>query len=522
MSAIITDQLRILNAGNFVSAATSTVNSYYSFVGLPNATNYSSTWDANPPAPKDSFDQEDDYWDTMIALKKITSSDVSRMVSRYTWTSGVTYDMYRGDISRTNIAQPSGATSLYASKYFIVNEDYKVYICLQNGTDPENTTGRPSLDQPTFTDLEPKTAGDSGDGYIWKYLFTIKPSDISKFDSTNFMPVPTEWETSSDNASVRDNASTSGQLKIATIINRGAGIGTANRTYTGVPIGGDGSGAEATIVINNDAKVESINIAKGGSGYTYGTIDLVAGGVPVGTTTPVFNVIIPPQGGHGEDIYRELGATNVLVYSKIENDSENPDFITGNQIARIGIVENPQAFESTSNLNISKASSLYGLKLIGAGYTTATFDLDGQVTQTVGVGSTAVGRVVSYDQTTGVLKYWQDKSLVGFNTDGSLKTDPKYGYSLHGFTANPDTGGNVNITSNEGTLGIDTNFGTLGSPGISTIINNRTYYLGQSFTQGVSNPEVKKYSGNIIYVDNRPSITRSANQREDIKVILQF
>ena len=217
-----------------------------------------------------------------------------------------------------------------------------------------------------------------------------------------------------------------------------------------------------------------------------------------------------------------MGATNVLVYSKIENDTENPDFITGNQIARIGIVENPQGFDSSSNLSLSKASSLYALKLIGAGYTTATFNLDGQVTQTVGVGSTAVGRVVSYDQTTGVLKYWQDKSLVGFNTDGSLKTDPTYGYSLHSFSATPATGGSVNIASNEGTLGIDTNFGTSGNPGISTVINNRTYYLGQSFTQGVSNPEVKKYSGNIIYVDNRPSITRSANQREDIKVILQF
>ena len=522
MSAIITDQLRILNAKNFVSAATSTVNSYYSFVGLPNATNYSSTWESNPPAPKDSFDQEDDYWDTMIALKKITASDVRRMVNKNTWTSGITYDMYRGDISRSNTAKPSGATNLYAAKYYVVNEDYKVYICLQNGTDPENTSGRPSLDQPTFTDLEPKSAGDSGDGYIWKYLFTIKPSDITKFDSTNFIPVPTDWETSTDNSAVRDNASTSGQLKIITITNRGAGIGTANRTYTGVPVNGDGSGAEATIVINNDAKVESVNVSKGGSGYTYGTLDLTAGGVPTGTTVPVFNVIIPPQGGHGADVYRELGATNVLVYSKIENDASNPDFITGNQIARIGIVENPEAYNSTANLDLSKASSLYALKLIGAGYTTATFNLDGQVTQTIGIGSTAVGRVVSYDQTTGVLKYWQDKSLVGFNSDGSLKTDPTYGYSLHGFTATPDTGGSVNIASNEGTLGIDTNFGTAGSPGISTIINNRTYYLGQSFNQGVSNPEVKKYSGNIIYVDNRPSITRSANQREDIKVILQF
>ena len=211
MSAIITDQLRILNAKNFVSAATSSVNSYYAFVGLPNPSNYSSTWDANPPSPKDSFDQEDDYWDTMIALKKITSSDVRRVVNKHTWTSGITYDMYRGDISRTNTAKPSGATNLYSAKYFIVNEDFKVYICLQNGTDPENVSGRPSLDQPTFTDLEPKAAGDSGDGYIWKYLYTIKPGDIAKFDSTNFMPVPDDWETSTANAAVRDNASSSGQ-----------------------------------------------------------------------------------------------------------------------------------------------------------------------------------------------------------------------------------------------------------------------------------------------------------------------
>jgi hypothetical protein len=66
-------------------------------------------------------------------------------------------------------------------------------------------------------------------------------------------------------------------------------------------------------------------------------------------------------------------------------------------------------------------------------------------------------------------------------------------------------------------LGIDTSF-----TGVSTTINNRKYYLGQPFVSGVSNPEVEKYSGNIIYVDNRPSITRSSNQKEDIKVILQF
>ena len=41
---------------------------------------------------------------------------------------------------------------------------------------------------------------------------------------------------------MRQNASTSGQLKIVTVRNRGVGLGTANITYTRVPIQGDGTG----------------------------------------------------------------------------------------------------------------------------------------------------------------------------------------------------------------------------------------------------------------------------------------
>ena len=515
MAAIITDQIRILNAKNFVAGVTSSSNSYYSFIGLPNSTDIQSDWDVNPPSPKDNFDEENNYWDTMIALKKINSSDIRQVVQKRIWSSGTTYDMYRHDYSRSNTAKVSGATNLYSAYYYILNSDYKVYICLQNGTTPENPNGRPSLDEPTFTDLEPRSAGSSGDGYIWKYLYTVKPSDIVKFESTDFMPVPLDWETGTDNASIRDN-SVDGSIKIVTITNRGVGLGTANRTYTRVPIKGDGTGAECTIVINNDREVDSVTISSQGSGYTYGNVDLVSGGVPTGSTIPIFNTIISPQGGHGYDIYRELGAYNALLYSRIENDVENPDFITGNQIARVGIVKNPQAFGG-SLLVLDKASALSALRLTGVGYSSATFAADSYITQTVGTGITAVGRIVNYDQNTGVLKYWQDRTFAGFTTAGIGITNPTYGFNLTEFTNSPSAGGNVVISGGSVSLSISTSF-----TGVSTVINNRTYYFGQSFTNGVSSPEVKKYSGSIIYVDNRPSITRSSNQKEDIKVILQF
>jgi len=516
MAAIITDQIRILNAKNFVAGVSTSNNSYYSFVGLTDPSKIQSDWDNDPPAPVDNFSNMNDYWDTAIALKKINATDVRQVVKRNSWTSGTTYDYYRPDYGISNPPKHAQGTSLYSSNYFVVNSDFRVYICLKNGTSPEQPDGKPSLDEPTFTDLEPKPAGTSGDGYIWKYLYTIKPSELVKFDSTDFMPVPTDWSTGSDNAAVRDNA-VDGGIKVVIIQNRGVGLGTANRTYTRVPIKGDGTGAECTVVVNADQQIGTVEITNQGSGYTFGTVDIVAGGLPRPDSYPQLDVIIPPTGGHGKDIYKELGATNALIYSRIENDPENPDFITGNQIARIGIIENPQSFGSSSLLTLDKASAAYAMRLTGTGYSSATFTADTIITQTTGTGVTAIGKVISYDQETGVLKYWQDRTMAGFTTVGSATTTPIYGLQSDRFTADIATGGSLSITGGSISLSINNTF-----DGLSTSINNKTYYLGQTFTSGLSNPEVKKYSGNMLYLDHRPAITRSSNQKEDIKVILQF
>ena len=39
---------------------------------------------------------------------------------------------------------------------------------------------------------------------------------------------------------------------------------------------------------------------------------------------------------------------------------------------------------------------------------------------------------------------------------------------------------------------------------------------------GVSDPEIKKYSGEIIYIDNRAPITRTASQKEEVKIVIEF
>ena len=108
---------------------------------------------------------------------------------------------------------------------------------------------------------------------------------------------------------------------------------------------------------------------------------------------------------------------------------------------------------------------LKGLSPNDDDYKTTTFTSNSFITQQVGTGQTAVGRVVSYDKTTGVLRYWQDRSLVGFNTDGTQQATPTYGFELNQFSGEPITGGNLKIVGGTKDLYIDSGFGSASSPG---------------------------------------------------------
>tara|TARA_B100001113_G_scaffold258441_1_gene213583 strand:+ start:1820 stop:3358 length:1539 start_codon:yes stop_codon:yes gene_type:complete len=512
MPAVITDQIRVLNATNFVSGISTSDNSYYVFIGLPNATDVASDWNTNTPSPIDNFDNHDNIYDTLISAKKINSTDVLRVIKKITWTTGTIYEMYRQDISINNLSKQTSSTSLYGSNFYVMNKDYRVYECIFNGAAPSNSgKGIISLQEPVHTDLQPRLESD---GYVWKYLYTIKPSDIIKFDSADYIPVPDDWATNTDVADVR-NAAVDGKIEQIVVENTSSAAYQFNGTKNNVPIKGDGQDGLASVTFIN-GKPDSVQVTNGGTGYSFGTLDLDS--VVTGSGAS-FSVIVPPPGGHGADIYRELGANKVLIYSRIENaDVTNPDFPTGNQFARIGIVENPQIFGTNNQLTAASASGVFGLRLAGVAATSMSVATDGDVTQTIGIGSTAIGKIIGYDSVTKTLQYWQDRSLA---LDTSTGSKPTYGYRLNKFTSSPGAGGNTNVTvtttTGTATLPIDTGF-----TGVSTTVNSRTYYFGQSYTNGLANPEIKKYSGNIIYIDNRPEVTRATNQREDIKIILEF
>ena len=517
MAAIVTDQFRILNAENFVNSVTDSSNSYYVFVGLsnPDVVGFGRTtdWDTNTPDPTDSFDYLKFTGDNMSFGKKVTSANIKRVVRRIDWVQGTKYEIYRHDYSYPNNTSPiTKSARLYDANYYVMNSEYKVYICIDNGSSGINTSGNASLDEPTFTDLEPSKAGVSGDGYVWKYLYTVSPSDIVKFDSTEYISLPNDWASSSNAqiSAVRSNGDSTvneNQIKKVYIENRG--FGYVEGSFE-VDILGDGTGGKVIVDVDSNGRITNTTVSSGGKGYTYGIVDL--GSINTNASIDANLIpIIPPSNGHGYDIYKELGADRVLVYARFDDSTR--DFPTDVTFSQIGIVKNPTEYTSNTIYAENQFSALGAIKFDGT--ITGSVSVGDKISQSV-TGGTAKGFVASYDEETKVLKYFQDRS--SYLNQNTFNNKDYSGVTISAKVLDFESSSSP-VTSNLGfSAGIHTSF-----TGISTNpTGTKLISLGTQITQGLGDPEINKTSGDIIYIDNRPAIIRNSRQKEDVKIILEF
>jgi hypothetical protein len=530
MSAIVTDQFRILNASNFVDSVQDSSNSYYVFVGLSNPQGSgfgrSAAWDTNTPDPTDNLDYSNHYQSTILYGKKVTSANIRRVIRKIDWVSGQKYEMYRPDYSIINPSPLTSSMRLYDANYYAINSDYRVYICIDNGSSGINTTGNSSQIEPTFTDLEPSKLGD---GYVWKYLYTISPSDVIKFDSTEYITVPNAWETSADPqiSTIRDNGNSAlneNQIKKVYIKNGGSGYTLS----TGQPcnILGDGSGGSVSLEVNSaTGSITDVIVTSGGKNYTYGLIDLGTTSTNTPSVYAELIPIIPPSKGHGFNIYAELGADKVLVYARFDDTSKQ--FPVDTKFAQVGILKNPTVYDSTGiSTNLYTSNDFSGVYSIRFSNISGTISVGDKIRQSVS-GGTAYGNVISYDSETMVLKYSQDRSLYYSGGGGIGHTDfvGMSSFFSENNTVLPFSAYNPsNPSETQPIIKIGGGFnGTVSSfTGITTTISNKIINLGVYYTNGLANPEINSKSGDIIYIDNRPTVSRSSRQKEDFKIILEF
>lgn len=509
MPGIVTKRFRIHNAEQFYEAFSEAVDTkMYLFIARLNE------WDNGDtePTPLDTIrESRFEPWRQMIAAKRIQSSDVSYCVPRYDWTSGTVYSEY----DDTN-------TALYDEQFYVVTTDYNVYKCMFNDR------GAASTVKPTGTST---SIFRTADGYKWKFMYSISAADTLKFVTTSYIPVKTltsddgstQWDVqqaASNNsidiidvvangsgyayrantfasvtnstvmildssASAVDDAYTgsalyisaglgSGQLANVTAYTGSSKAVTVSPAFTITPnssssfhigpkilITGDGTGAKAYANAGGGL-VSHVNMINVGSGYTYANV-VISG---TGGTGATAKARLSPPHGHGSDPVGELGGYNVMLNVRLQG-TEGGNFPTNNDFRIIGVLKDPL----TAN-DIAANASAYDqtTKLTVTGISSGPFYQDEIVT---GTANGAIGRVVEFANTNAA------------GTAGVLKVTDVYGT----FEAETITGNTTSATATVTT---------------------------------VTAPELKPFSGDIIYRENRSVTSRSADQVEDIKIVVRY
>jgi hypothetical protein len=485
MAAIITEKFRIHNAKQFKEDFGESASSSYIFIGR----SFDWTDENNPPSPANAVGEEIDSYADMIAMKKVSSSDVSHGLTRYDWTSGTSYDEYAHDYSASNTSPATSSNNLYDSRFFVITDEYNVYKCIRTGRDSSGAVVVSDV-KPTGTSATSlvETADSnaaSGRGYIWKYMYTISASETIKFVTNDFIPVKTIGaqtevdgtgsggaigSAATDDGSAQwdvENSAVDGGIHHVVVTNGGAGY--TDGTHTGVSIVGDGSGAVCEVVVASGA-ITHVNVTSVGSGYKRASID-VSGISGIGSgSNGAIKPIISPFYGHGADPVQELGGNFICVNARLEFAEGSGDFPVDNDFRRIGLIQDPFNV-GTTTVATSTSLAAYSQMTLS---TVTDLDVDDTIMSASVDGSgVAVSKVVSIS--------------------GNVVS--------HVPVAN-SAGGYVDFTASD-----------------------TVYWTGNSGTVNSVNaafPEVERYSGQIMYVENRGAVTRAADQIEDIKLIIEM
>ena len=498
MAAIITEKFRQHNATQFFESFTeASASTYYLFVGKATAYTSGTTGgsDSSPPTPSDSPSDTEFYaWDSMLAAKNVTSSDVSFSIPRRNWVNGTTYDMYDDTVSSSSTAT-SGASNLYDSTFYFMTSDYRVYKVLDN-----NGGTAYSGAEPTSTSTGPFALG----GYVLKYMYQITTSEAAKYLTSDFIPV-------SDDSTI-SAAAVDGKIESLKVT---AGTGYTNGTYYAAVYGdGTGAGTSSGAIVRitvSGGTIQSFGLTAGsdttvhagGAGYTFGTVNLASGftfsdsslssASGIGGSGGVIEVVISPKNGHGNSAIVELGGHFVMTATTL-TQAENDDITTANDFRQVGLVVDPTNFGTST---VASASTRRQTFVVKASSVSGTFDTDEKITQAT---TGAVGKVVEFDSTNQLL-YFQQERFGDFGTNSTTGD-----HSVFEGT-NVITGATSSAT-----------FTPSADSETITLANNNTI----TTVSGYVNPELQADSGNIVYLENRKPIQRDSDQTEDIKLIIEF
>jgi hypothetical protein len=483
-------------------------------VFLGNSNEYAN--EASPDNITDTPANEKTVWDTMYAAKRVTGNDLKIVVPRYNWTANTKYIQFDDTLTLTTMK----TVNANAQPFYVITTDYNVYKCLSNNASSNSTI------EPTGDYNSSNGYVQTSDGYWWKYMYNVKPSN--KFLTDEWIPVPTKttelaygtsdvniidgvlstivvtnsgsnYRTSSltvnpfiasqttliisDTSNVAANMTIAGtgiipRTHITAVDNvtnqitlslptSAAGGNTSNTVVvsTRVYIEGDGNNDTTATANISSGAITKITVDSVGTGYSYANVILYGTG-----TGASARAIIPPKFGHGFNPAKELSA-NAIMISTIFGalDSTEGGLVSvDTSFRQVGLLANAHKYgNTTSYVTDSQANTV--------------------ISQTTNV----------------ILIAGVDYYLNEFVYQGNINFP-----TFSGFVHSQDTTG-VRLIKTKGNITVG---GLLKGEDSAT----------SRAVDSVENPEFEPYSGDIVYVQNSLKTERAEGQAENIKFVVKF
>lgn len=252
-----------------------------------------------------------------------------------------------------------------------------------------------------------------------------------------------------------------GTIDSIKMTNLGNGYTSGSATVT---ITGDGTGAIATATVVG-GKVTNITVTNRGQGYTFADITISAptDGIDEGGYQAKARAIISPPNGHGNNAIQELFSSDVSFFSSISTE-KNQGFTLENDYRQLGIIKNITGYGNTLRYTNNIGSSCWGVT--ASGDSGNTIDLDDIILNE----NNKEFRVVAVTPGTGTC------SMLLQSIDNAV-----------------------------------------------IVVGDKLEFGEIDFTvTSVIAPTVNKYSGNMLFIDNRNSFIPSLEESVSIKTAIRF
>lgn len=305
-----------------------------------------------------------------------------------------------------------------------------------------------------------------------------------------------------------------GTIDAIAIVSGGYSYGVAN-----ILIEGDGTGATAKAIIDPITQaIIKVQITNRGEGYTYANVKVIGNGSGAN-----LRAIISPFGGHGKSSPEELYATNLMFYTNISNDL-NQGVVVGNDYRQVGVLKDPRVFDGFERFQGSLGSSCF---IVQAPINTQRFSKDEDL-YIERIAHPNIEWAPSILLNTGDFIWTGERiyAVAEGGVAGSSAPTSTTGTETNGF-AKLNYVGSTKSKKRYRIISLSPVFALVQSLDSDIPESNDVFIreanISDNFTAiSVGMPNFDKFSGQLLYIDNKQGFTPSGDETITLRTIVQF